>query len=131
MIHAALGTGVAPPAPPLSVRAGSVLVTPEVDPRQVSAASTSSAPDASAPSIDALGYTSLAALAPPTAFALASAGDAAPAQWATGPEYLGVGLGSSHTGILVTLGTGTLGVLWCNDVNPTGAPAACALYPAP
>ncbi|HEY6459248.1 MAG TPA: hypothetical protein VIY73_03825, partial [Polyangiaceae bacterium] len=131
MIHAALGTGSAPPAPSLSVRAGTVLVTPEVDPRQVSAASTSAGADASTPSIDALGYTSLAALPPPTAFTLTSVGDAAAAKWTTGPAYLGAGLGSSHTGILVSLGAQMLGVLWCNDVNPTGAPAACSLYPAP
>lgn len=125
MIHAALGTADTPPAPPLEVRAGTAVIAQEVDPKQVSAASATL-------DIDSLGYASLGALAPPTALQLQSAGDAAPRKWSTGPEYLGAELGSSHTGIVVSLDATALGVVWCSDdPGPTGAATTCSLFPAP
>lgn len=123
LIHAALGSRSEPGTPALAVHAGETLLTSEVDPKQASDTST-------APAVDSLGYTTLGALPAPTALELATAGDAAAARWTTDAKDLGVSIGTAHTGIIVSLDQGELGVMWCGDASAAEGTAKCLLYPA-
>jgi hypothetical protein len=122
LIHAALGSASEPPAPALSVSAGVTLLAGEVDPGKASTPSTT-------PAVDALGYTTLASLGE-TSVSLATVGDAATMHWAAPPMNLDVGQGSVHTGIIVSLDQGALGIAWCSDVNVTGSAPVCTLLRA-
>jgi hypothetical protein len=120
MIHAALGATGEAATGPLSVRAGNTPVATEVDPTMASAPST-------APAVDALGYTTLPPLMAPTTLQLATVGDVAGAQWTTAGSDLAAQAGTSHTGIIVTLGQGALGIAWCGDAPTNRGPATCAV----
>lgn len=124
IIHAALGSPTEAAAPSLAVSAGSAVITSDVAPRQ---ASTESADG----SVDSLGYTTLGPLTPPTPIKIDAVGDAAAMQWQTAAENLYVQTGTAHTGIVVSLEEGALGVMWCTDGSAaTGLSSACSLYPA-
>lgn len=124
LIHAALGTAADPAAPALAVRAGGTLLADDVEPGLASKAEPT-------PAVDAQGYTTLAALAPPTMMTLTSTGDAAAATWSTAKSDLGFGAGSLHTGIIVSLGQESLGVVWCSAAVESDAAPPCTLLPAP
>jgi hypothetical protein len=124
MIHAALGAMSEPATGPLSVRGGVTLLTSEVDPRMTSAPST-------APPVDALGYATLTPLQPPTPFQLAELGDGPTTKWTTAETDLGVLAGTSHTGVIVTVGQGALGVAWCTDLPSDRGPACSLLVAQP
>lgn len=124
MIHAALGAMSEPATGPLSVRAGVTLLTSEVDPRMTSAPSM-------APPVDALGYATLTPLQPPTPLQLAELGDGPTTKWTTGTSDLGAVDGTSHTGIIVTIGQGALGVAWCSDVPSDRGPSCSLLVAQP
>ena len=42
-----------------------------------------------------------------------------------------IGVGSLHTGILVSLGQESRGVVWCAAAAESDAPPPCTLLPAP
>jgi len=124
VIHAALGFGGAPPTPALSVQTGGTLIAAEVDPKMAATASTT-------PAVDGLGYATLQPLAPPSSLQLATVGDAASAHWTTAARDLSVRMGTAHTGIVVSLGQGSLGIVWCSgDSTTAGVAASCVLLPA-
>lgn len=124
IIHAALGSPNEAAAPSLAISAGGDVITTDVAPRQTSTESTDG-------SVDSLGYTTLAPLTPPTPIELDAVGDAAAMQWQTAAENLYVQTGTAHTGIVVSLEEGSLGVMWCTDGSAaTGSSSACSLYPA-
>lgn len=106
------------------MRASGTLLADDVEPGQTSKAEPT-------PSVDAQGYTTLAALAPPTMLSLESVGDAAAATWSTAKSDLSIGAGSLHTGIIVSLGQESLGVVWCAAAVESDAAPACTLLPAP
>ena len=124
MIHAALGAPSQPPTGPLSVRAGSTVIAAEVDPRMTSAPST-------APAVDSLGYATLPPFQPPTPLEIGTLGDAAATYWTTVGSDLTVQPGTSHTGIIVSVGQGALGIAWCGDAPTNRGPATCAVLLAP
>jgi hypothetical protein len=121
-IHAALGTTGQAATPALSVHAGATLVAAEVDPGNAATASPS-------PLVDSLGYSTLDPIAGTVTIGLATLGDVAQ-QWTTPATALGLELGSTHTGILVSLGQGALGVAWCGDVADAGGRTSCTLITA-
>ena len=63
-------------------------------------------------------------------FSLATVGDAATMHWAAPPVNLEVALGSVHTGIVVSLDQGALGIAWCSDLNASASAPVCALLRA-
>jgi hypothetical protein len=123
MIHAALGTASEPATGPLSVKAGDTAIAAEVDPMMTSTPSTT-------PAVDALGYSTLSAFVPPTVLQLGTVGDAAPGHWTTAGSDLAVEPGTSHTGIIVSLGQGDLGIAWCGDAPTNRGAATCAVLVA-
>lgn len=124
MVHAALGWPDASdaPAPALSVRAGSVVLAPEVDPRHATTQS-------KMPPVDALGFASVPSVAGQTVLTLSALGDGAAQAWSTGFVGVDVLPGTVHTGFVVTLRAGGLGVAWCG-VGPTVGVPTCRLWPA-
>lgn len=119
LIHAALGSSTEGPSPPFSVRAGTTLLAAEVDPMKATTAST-------APSVDSLGYATVQPLDAPTVLWLTSIGDPQATTWSSQPDPdLHVQVGTAHTGILVSLDQGALGVVWCSDAPTTSTPASC------
>jgi hypothetical protein len=123
MIHAALGASNEPATGPLSVKAGDTLIAAEVEPMMTSTASTT-------PEVDALGYSTLAPLVAPTVLELGTVGDVAAAHWVTTGSDLAVLAGTSHTGIVLTLGQGALGIAWCGDAPTSRGAATCAVLVA-
>lgn len=122
-IHAALGTKGEPATPALSIAAGATPLATDVPPGDVADPSMS-------PAVDSLGYTTLDPVDGTASLDLATVGDAAPAHWTTTATALGLDLGSTHTGIIVSLGQGALGVAWCADVADAGGRTACTLITA-
>jgi hypothetical protein len=123
-IHAALGWQGSPPAPPLSVRSGSVVLAPEINPRMV----TGTAPT---PPVDSLGYATVPPIVGSSALELDSLGDAAPHTWTTAPAPLAIDIGTTRTGFAVSFPSGGLGVAWCSDGESGGVVVPCQLLPAP
>jgi len=124
LIHAALGSPDEAPAPPLTVTDGTAVFAAELDPAHAAAPSKS-------PPIDALGYATLDALTGAQSLLLAAATDASPAPtWTSQPRDLHVQTGTAHTGIVVSLDHGALGIAYCDDAA-TSAPPWCILVPAP
>jgi hypothetical protein len=126
IIHAALGSGSDGTAPPLSVQAGNVLIAPEVDPGDAAATSAS-------PAVDTLGYAPAPAFSSPAPIELGTlddAGDASARTWTTPFFDLGILPGTSHTGFVVSLGRGALGVVWCGDPLLETTTAPCVLETA-
>ena len=122
-VNAALGGPSTPPSPPVSVRTGNVLLAPEVDPGQATLTSTT-------PPVDALGYLDAPTVVAVAPIQLDSLGDAAPHTWTTGFAALDVRPGTTHTGFVVSLDAGALGVAWCTDISSVAGPPACKLLPA-
>lgn len=123
-IHAAMGSRSEAATPSLSVRSGLTPLASEVDPMKAATKST-------VPDVDALGYATVDAIDGPTGFQLATVGDAALTTWWTQADPdVSVQVGTAHTGILVSLDQGALGVMWCSDQGPPGAAPACKLLPA-
>ncbi len=120
MIHAALGAAGQPATGPLFVNAGNTTIAAEVDPRMTGAPSTT-------PEVDALGYATLAPLEPPTPLQLGTLGDVLSSTWTTAGSDLAVQAGTSHTGIIVTVGQDALGIAWCGDAPTNRGPATCAV----
>lgn len=124
-VHAALGWPDASsgPAPSLSVRAGSVVLAPEVDPRHVTTQTTM-------PPVDPLGFASVMPVSGETVLTLSALGDAGTARaWSTGFVGIDALPGTVHTGFVVSLRAGALGVAWCG-VGPTVGVPTCQLWPA-
>jgi hypothetical protein len=125
LIHAALGSRSESAAPSLSVRAGTTVLAAEIDPTK---ATTSSA----APAVDALGYATVQPLDGPASLQIVTVGDVALTTWSTQADSdLHVQVGTAHTGILVSLDHGELGVAWCSDAPTAGAPECRLLAAAP
>jgi hypothetical protein len=123
-VHAALGwpgTGESP-APPLSVRAGSVVLAPEVDPRHATT-------QATMPPVDPLGFASVQSVAGETVLTLSTLGDGAAYAWSTGFVGIDAIPGTVNTGFIVSQSAGGLGVAWCG-VGPTVGVPTCRLWPA-
>jgi hypothetical protein len=121
MIHAALGASSQPAIGPLLVIAAGSVIAPEVDPGMTSA------PSMTRPPVDALGYATLSVFDPPTPLQLDTLGDATAIKWVTAERDLAVQEGTSHTGIILTLGQGALGVAWCGDGPATPGTPTCSL----
>ncbi len=122
VIHAALGAAHTPPAPALSVTAGEgVVLAPEVDPGEATLPSTS-------PPVDSLGYLDAASVPGVAAVQLDSMGDAQPHTWTTPFVDLGARAGTVHTGFVVNLQGGALGLAWCGDLSSRALPPSCRLF---
>ncbi len=124
MVHAALGWPGASdaPAPAVSVRAGPEVLAPEVDPRRATTQGTM-------PPVDALGFAGVPPIAGQTVLTLSALGDGAAQAWSTGFVGIDVLPGTVHTGFVVSLRAGGLGVAWCG-VGPTVGVPTCRLWPA-
>jgi len=124
-IHAALGSSDEPAAPAVAIRANTTLLAAQVDPGKATAESTT-------PSVDSLGYTTLDAIPGTVSLGLTALGDAgSPTAWTTPSTSLGLQAGSVHTGLVVSLSQGALGVAWCTDVDTAGGGhTACTLLTA-
>lgn len=125
LIHAALGwpDAISTPAPALSVRAGPVVLAPEVDPRHATTPATM-------PPVDPLGFASVMPVSGETVLTLSALDDGGTARaWSTGFFGIDVLPGTVHTGFVVSLRAGALGVAWCG-VGPTVGVPTCRLWPA-
>lgn len=123
LIHAALGSSDEPSAPALAIWASATLVAADIEPGK---ATTESATN---PSVNALGYTTVDPTGDTVFLYLTTVGDAhAPATWTTPATALGLGPGSVHTGLIVSLEQGALGVAWCGDAD--AGQSACTLLTA-
>ncbi len=125
IVHAALGAAGGSPGPQrIEVLVGSTVVAPSVQPKQASAESTM-------PSIDVLGYASVPPVTDPAAIKVVATTDAgAQGSWTTPAVSLDVQASTVHTGFVVNLRQGPLGVLWCTETNTGGPLAGCAMLPA-
>jgi hypothetical protein len=123
-VHAALGWPGGSPAPPLSVRSGSVVLAPEIEPRMVTSTATT-------PPVDSLGYATVPPIVGSSALELDSLGDAGPHTWTTAPTPLAIDVGTTRTGFAVSFPSGGLGVAWCSDGESGGVVVPCQLLPAP
>jgi hypothetical protein len=123
-VHAALGWpgGSDSPAPALSARAGSVVLAPEVDPRHATTQWTM-------PSVDALGFANVPPVSGETVLTLSALDDGAARAWSTGFVGIDALPGTVHTGFIVSLRAGALGVAWCG-VGPTVGVPTCSHWPA-
>jgi hypothetical protein len=123
-VNAALGWpgGSDSPAPALSVQAGSVVLAPEVDPRQATTPGTM-------PPVDPLGFASVAPVSGETVLTLSPLDDGAAREWSTGFVDVDALPGTVHTGFVVSLQAGALGVAWCG-IGPTVGVSTCSLWPA-
>lgn len=124
-VHAALGwpDGSDGPAPPLSARAGSVVLAPELQPRRATTPGTM-------PPVDALGFASVPPVSGDTVVTLSALDDGGAARaWSTGIVGMDALPGTVHTGFVVSLRAGALGVAWCG-VGPTVGVPTCRLWPA-
>jgi hypothetical protein len=125
-VHAALGwpdASGAVPAPSLSARAGPVVLAPEVDPRHATTPATM-------PPVDPLGFASVMPVSGFTVLTLSTLGDGGAARaWSTGFVGIDALPGTVHTGFIVSLREGALGVAWCG-VGPTVGVPTCRLWPA-
>lgn len=123
-VHAALGwPGAADPGvPALSARAGSVVLAPEVDPGHATT-------QAVMPPVDPLGFASVPTVSGETVLTLSTLGDGAVQAWST--AFVGIDAipGTVHTGFIVSLPAGALGVAWCGVGTTVGVPT-CRLWPA-
>jgi hypothetical protein len=124
-IHAALGSSDESEAPALAIHANTTLLAAEVDPGKATTGSAT-------PPVDSLGYTTLDAIPGTLSLALTSLGDAAaPATWTTASTGLALDVGTVHTGVVVSLTQGALGIAWCGDVVTSGgARTSCTLLTA-
>jgi len=112
------------PAPALTVQDGTTVFAVELDPAQAAAQSKT-------PPIDALGYATVDPLAGTQSLTLTAATDASPPPtWTSQPRDLHVQTGTAHTGIVVSLAQGALGIAYCDDAAAS-APPWCILIPAP
>ena len=126
-LHAALGSSDEPEAPTLAVSANETLLAPTVVPGKAAAEST-------APAVDSLGYATASPIAMSVSLELAAVADAGtPTTWTTSATDLGLQAGTVHTGIVVSLSQGELGVAWCGDVVMAGGvrPVCTLLTAAP
>jgi len=123
-VHAALGwpDGSDSPAPALSARAGSVVLAPEVDPRHATTQGTM-------PPVDPLGFASVPPVSGETVLTLSTLDDGAARAWSTGFVSIDALPGTVHTGFIVSLRAGALGIAWCG-VGPTVGVSTCSLWPA-
>jgi hypothetical protein len=123
-VHAALGwpEGDASPSPPLSVRAGSAVLAPEVDPGHATTM-------AAMPPVDPLGFATIPSLSGETVLTLSTLGDGAAHGWSTSFVAIDALPGTEHTGFVVSLRDGALGIAWCG-VGPAVGAAVCRLWPA-
>jgi hypothetical protein len=123
-VHAALGwpDGSDSPSPALSARAGSIVLAPEVDPRHATTQGTT-------PPVDPLGFASVSPVSGETVLTLSAQDDGAARAWSTGFVSIDALPGTVHTGFVVSLRAGALGVAWCG-VGPTVGVPTCSLWPA-
>jgi hypothetical protein len=124
LVHAALGwpDGSDSPAPALSARAGSVVLAAELDPRHATTQGTT-------PPVDPLGFASVAPVPGETVLTLSALDDGAARAWSTGFVGIDALPGTVHTGFVVSLRAGALGVAWCGVGTTVGVPT-CRLWPA-
>ncbi len=123
-VHAALGWpgGSDSPAPALSAHAGSIVLAPEVDPRHATT-------QGSMPPVDVLGFASVPPVSGDTVLTLSTLDDGAARAWSTGFVGINALPGTVHTGFVVSLRAGALGIAWCG-VGPTVGVPTCSLWPA-
>jgi hypothetical protein len=126
-IHAALGSSDEDVAAPLSISANETLLAALIDPGKATSESTT-------PAVDSLGYTTASPISMSVSLELAAVGDAStPTTWTSSSTALGLQAGTVHTGIVVSLTEGALGVAWCGDVVTAGGvrPVCTLLTAAP
>lgn len=114
-------------AAPLSISANETLLAALIDPGKATSESTT-------PAVDSLGYTTTSPISMSVSLELAAVGDAStPTTWTSSSTDLGLQAGTVHTGIVVSLTTGALGVAWCGDVVTAGGvrPVCTLLTAAP
>jgi hypothetical protein len=113
-IHAALGSSDEAAAPPLSISANETLLAASIDPGKAAAEST-------APAVDSLGYATASPISMSVSLELAAVADGGTSTtWTSSSTDLGLQAGTVHTGIVVSLSAGALGVAWCGDVVTAG-----------
>src|SRR6185312_6370984 len=99
------------------------ILAPDVDPRHATTQGTM-------PPVDPLGFASVTPVAGETVLTLSALDDAGSAHaWST--SFVGIEAvpGTVHTGFVVSLRAGALGVAWCG-VGPTVGVPTCRLWPA-